>query len=351
MSASNAQAAAFFSDAAAKQGPDYTTLEEQVESKVPRDRYDRPLIKQPDGSMEPYNRASSYGGQIEDKTNVEEWTRRQVVRGLAMQPDLLNMVPERLKLDPWADMERSDKKTLSSISDRAQDVAGSNLKSALGTDIHYATEVIDLGDSLEDKLRDFEPQRRALLIDRANAYYRVVKDYGLVFDSVETFGVQDEVKVAGTWDRRGRIPWWREWNQNILDVKTSGSMDFAGIGFAVQLSTYAHMCAYDHETGERIPHEGMNTSEALIIHVERHLGGAVELYPVNISEGWRQARLAREIILARRLGKTLIRQLDEREALMRSATSKVELLELKPQIDTWPPHLRKLANELWALLP
>lgn len=346
----------------ASTSPMYTTLEEEVEAKVERDRFDRPLIVQEDGSKLPYSRASSYGGQLDDKTNVEKWAKRQIVRGVAIAlcggkaPSFLDAVPERL-FDPWEDQdgEKGDKKMLDSLAERAQDMAGSNLKSQLGTDIHYATELIDLGESLDAGLRDFEPKRRQVLMERADAYYKKIQEYRIKWDSVETFGVQDDLQVAGTWDRRGSVPWWPQHKQVIGDVKTSSTMDFAGITYAVQLATYAHMKAYDIATAVRTPHEDMNEKWALIVHVERFMGGAVELYPVNIDWGWRHAELARAVILARREGSrkgadAVIAKLDDREAQILSATSIAELDEMRPTIMAMPKWLRKIAERRWEEL-
>ena len=229
---------------------------------------------------------------------------------------------------------------------------GSQDKAGLGTDIHAATEFIDRGDSLEDKLIGYDPERRELLIDRANAYHAVVKDYGLTFDSIEDFGVQDDLEVAGTWDRRGRVPFWRDHSQVILDVKTSGSMDFAGIGFAVQLATYSRSCKYDFQTGERTPHDDMDLEKAMIIHVDREKGGPVELYPVDIETGWRYTNLVKDVIIARRVGKKAIdKDFDQRKALVLMCSTRAELEGMGDVIRTWPEHLRKYANAYWLGLP
>lgn len=327
------------------------TLEEIAEEKIKRDQWGRPLIVQPDGSRLPYNRASSYGDQIEDKRNVEEWTRRQVVRGLKMRPELLNAVPDGPYLEnPWADPEQRDKKALSRISDQAQEVAGSSLKSALGTQIHAATEYIDRGDNLETNLADLDPARRKWVIERANAYYRVVREFGFQYTAIEEFGVQDELQVAGTYDRRGWVPWWPEHKNTILDVKTSSSLDFAGIGFAVQFATYARMMAYDLDTAERTPHDDMNLKKALIIHVGREMGSHVTIAEVDIEFGWRHARLAREILVARREAKKGIREISEAEAAIYACSTRADLKELLGDGSGWAQSLRNLAVARWGAL-
>lgn len=267
-----------------------------------------------------------------------------------MHPELLLRVPDVAKGDPWAELDPNTKKGLTRIADQAQEYAGSSLKATLGTQIHAATEYVDLGDTLDGKFDDLPKERAKLLRERANAYYRKIQDYGLKWDSVETFGVQDELQVAGTWDRRGYVPWWPQHRQTIGDVKTSSSLDFAGVGFSVQLATYAHMDEYVIDTAERIPHEDMNEQWALIVHVDRNEGGPVTLATVDITWGWSKARLAREILVARREGKGRVAELDEREAVLLTATSRDDLRELGGAIARWPQWLKDKANERWAAL-
>lgn len=343
-------AAAFFATPVPPASLADLTLEQANESAVPRDKFDRPLIEPADGvgPRKPYSRASSFGGKLEDKSALERWGKRQMLRGAAIKPEIVHRVPHDSKDSQprtrGGEISRRDRDVLDRLVDEADEAVGSQDKAALGTDIHAATEFIDMGDSLEDKLADFAPAYRALLIDRANAYHQLVKEYGLAWDSIEQFGVQDDLEVAGTWDRRGRVPFWPEHRQIIGDVKTSGSMDFAGIGFAVQLAVYAHSAAYDHEDGSRTPHEDMDEARAVIIHVDREMGGPVELFYVDIATGWRYARLAREVILARREGKKAIEQIDERKALVMMCSTTAELESYRDVIMTWPKHMRDYAN-------
>lgn len=342
--------ASFFEDQQSPPMPRLVTLEEETEAKVPRDRYDRPLILQPDGSRQPYNRASSYGGQIEDNSNISRWQQQQVVRGIAMHPELLNAVPANAKGDPWADLTSNEKKGLTRIAEQAQEYAGSSLKATLGTQIHAATEFIDLGDSLEDKLAEFDPVRRKLLIERANAYYRMVQDYGFRWQEIETFGVQDDLHVAGTMDRLGFVPFWPEHKNTVVDNKTSSSLDFAGVGFSVQLATYSRMKRYEIATETRSELEDVNPVKALIIHIGREWGSPVTLASVDIEWGWRHAVLARQIIVARREGKGRVAEMDERKLRLDGAESRDDLREMGAEIARWPQWLKDEANKRWAVL-
>lgn len=344
-------------------------LEEEAEAQIPRDRWDRPLIWPPGTGpqtharrdMVPYARASSYGGQIEDKSALAQWGKRQMLRGAAIDLDryaaemalfregrgphpaspILDRVPQGLARVRGGEIESREKKVLDSLVDQADEAVGSSDKAALGTAIHLGTEIIDQGGDLSSQ--------SPLIRERANAYYAKVKEWGIRWTSIELFGVEDENQVAGTWDRAGYIPWWSRWFQFIGDVKTSGSMDFAGIGFAVQLASYAHSCAYDIATGTRTPHENMNLEKALIIHVSREMYGPVEMFEVDIATGWQYAKLARQIVIARREGKKSIREIHELEVRIMSCITAAELRDLWEETgNVWTQKDRDLADATLA---
>ena len=291
---------------------DFFAEKDQPVDDIPRDYTGRALIIPPPGYDGPrrkdgllaYSRASSFGKQLEDTYKLELWKLRQAVRGVELNRGLLDRIHE--VGDPDADPSR--KQSLNAVLDKvvedAHEAAGSNVKSKLGTAIHYATELVDKGESLAE----LPP----LLRERATAYWNFCRHAGIVPTSVEIFGVEDTYQVAGTWDRTG---WW-ERKHKIVDVKTSSSMDFAGIGFAVQLATYARMFVYDHATGARTPHAVMDLDEGIIVHVDRNQGGPVHLYRVDIAAGWRFATLVNEIKEARNAGKRAIRRVDTSDPIL-----------------------------------
>ena len=312
--------------------------EAEEEGKVPRDRWDRPLILLPDGSGKsaPYARASSFGGIIEDKTNLEKWGKRQMIRGVAIDPSIIDRVPQGPARERGGEISRTDKKILDRLVDQADAAVGSSDKAELGTAIHLGTELVDLGGDLTGV--------SPLVRERATAYWHFCQEYGLKMTSVETFGVEDTHRVAGTWDRTGTVAWDRG-IQRILDVKTSSTMAFAGIGFAVQLAEYAHMFAYDPTTGARTPHETMHMGEAYIIHVSREQGGPVELFRVDIEMGWRHAGLVAAVKAARAEGKRAIDEVDALAVQIEMAQSRAELHELWAQTGaSWTGQHKALAT-------
>ena len=297
------------------------SLEEEQEGLVPRDRWNRPLIILPDGSGKtaPYARASSFGGVLEDKSALEKWGKRQMLRGAAIEPSIIDRVPHGPARERGGEISYNDKKILNTLVEAADEAVGSSDKASLGTAIHYGTELVDLGGDLSvlsDHVRE-----------RADAYHRFCKTWGLRMTSVERFGVEDENRVAGTWDRTGVVPWKPD-VACILDVKTSSTMDFAGIGFGVQLAEYAHMSEYDPATGRRTPHENMDLSEAWIIHIGRNMGDPVELFRVDIARGWKYARLVAEVKAARKAGKYLIEPMSWIRGAILGAQSREEILSL-----------------------
>lgn len=281
--------------------------EPQVEEdEVARDQWGRPLIITPPGmhddlrrkkdGLVPYHRASSFGKLLEDETNVIAWSKRIILRGAAMAGPAFDAEVLRVgDPDENESQKQGRKAALNALVDRAYEIGGGSVKAAIGTAIHGATELIDLGDSLD--------HLHPVLVERANAYYAFCRYHAIQITSVERFGVEDVHRVAGTWDRTG---WWRR-KHKIVDVKTNSTMDFAGITYAVQLAEYAHMSTYDYRTGARIPHEIMDLEQGIIIHIDRNQGGPVSLHEVDITTGWRWAQLVDLVKNAQKEGRASIR--------------------------------------------
>lgn len=323
---------------------------------VPRDQYGHPMILRSDSpnshktgkwrGYTPYHRASGFGQQIEDISNLVKWQKRQVARGVCL---LLNDLDEgQVDVMPPPVIEPDDcehepatkqeKEAWNAYAEAAEARVGSYAKAEIGTAIHAATERVDRGESAADM--------PPLLIDRATAYWRFCKEWGIQPTSIETFGVEDEHEVAGTWDRTG----WIFGNHSILDVKTSSSMDFAGIGFAVQLGEYAHMSAYDPVLYTRIPHDVMDLETAWIIHVDRNLGGPVSLHKVDIRVGWEYATIVNQVILARRAGRKAITDVEDDEVMKQIARA-TDLATLQRIYDaSWTAAHRELASKIAARL-
>lgn len=318
---------------------------EEDPSGLRRDRFDRPLIiplpgvtegvfkSGPNQGLKPYSRASSFGKQLEDDYNLVKWGKRQVARGMAVNPGIAAGADIREPTESY------QKAAWDRIVAQAEDAAGSNIKSALGTAIHAATERVDRNESTEDMA--------PILRERAAAYWRWRNEHGFIPTSVEVFGVEDTNCVAGTWDRTG----WLLGGHRIGDVKTNSSLDYAGAGYAVQLAEYAHMCAYEAHTGARRTHEEalgapIDLDVGYIIHVDRNEGGPITLHRVDIATGWALASLVLEVKRAEAEGRRAIRpvDLDETDKAILRATRLDILRDLYEE--SWDQRKRDLAKAM-----
>lgn len=329
---------------------------ESVEDEVLRDQWGRALIVPPEGvkpfytkgkyaGYSPYSRASGFGGQIEDETNLVKWQKRQVARGVALMYERgrLRLGPQGgLPFDPSIEPDNPVyKQAWNRVADDAEEIVGSYAKAARGTAIHLATEYIDNGQ--RDELVALPPD----LQERAWAYANFCREWDIVPTSVEVFGVEDVHEVAGTWDRTGHCLG----RHRILDVKTSSTMDFAGIGFAVQLAEYAHAQAYDLKTHERTPHEDIDLETAYIIHVDRNEGGPVELFKVDIATGWRYAQTVNAVIQARRDGAKAINEVHDELRLILTSKTRRQLADHMAILGVEASKAQTAAaNEMWEVL-
>lgn len=329
----------------------------EAEGKVPRDRYDRPMIQAAPGDehlayksgkhqgLVPYARASSYGSKADDRRNLELWQIRQAVRGMGIlleQGKVARGPHGGMPRDPLIEPDTSDDKSAwNDFAEQCQLVAGSKIKADLGTAIHYGTELVDRGGSLTE-LPD-------LVLERATAYWKFCIETGIKMVDVEVFGVEDIHHVAGTWDRTGTM----FGRYSVVDCKTSSSLDFSGLTFAVQLAVYAHAKAYDPATGRRTPHRGdIDLDTAWIVHIDRNEGGPVTLHRVDIARGWRWCALVDEIIATRKDARTAIGSaLTANETMILRAVDRPTLETINKAYGAgWTAQETTLANQRWKEL-
>jgi hypothetical protein len=268
---------------------------DNVPEDIPRDRWKRPRIYKlskagtPTKTLEPYTRASTLGGYLEDQSNLGVWKQQMVAFGMARRRALVLAAAAV----PTSDLPE-DKAALRDIARQALDAAESSAKATIGTALHALSERVDRGLEIPDIGED----QRAL-----DAYKAAMVSF--TWHEIEMFVVCDEVRCAGTFDRLVScqveltapdgtvIP---VGSRMIMDLKTSSSADYFGIKFAVQLAVYAHGLPYGHKSGRGTwPDElAPRTDWALILHVPS--GGAMaEWHWVDLTLGWELAKLARSV--------------------------------------------------------
>lgn len=237
---------------------------------VERDRWGRPLITPPGGGKPiPYTRVTTYVGCLEDTYNLSRWQQRMVALGLSQRPDLMLAVSST---DP------DEKKKLNDLTEQAIEAAKGTAAATIGTALHALTERIDRGEEL-----GVVPD--AYIADLA-AYQTTTS--ALNVESIETFGVLDDLKVAGTWDRIVTF----NGQSYIADIKT-GSIQWGTGKIAMQLAAYSRAHQYDPTTKQRTP-LNVDQSQAIIIHLPAGQG-VCELHWVDIASGWDAVQLAGQV--------------------------------------------------------
>ena len=268
----------------------------ETRATIARDRWGRPLIERPDGSIAAYTRASTLGKALEDGAGLTKWLQRMAVIGVASRKDLVLA----------ANAHRGDKDKLSEIVEQGMQAAESSAAATTGTALHELCDQYDHGQS------PYVPDEFAADVQ---AYLAATELLEVVF--AEEFAVCDELAVGGTPDRGYRllVPMTMP-DGTVLpagtlvigDIKTGKSLDFGHIGYSVQKSVYAHSKRYDLSTGRTthygrmgeipvgdrsdwVPGEQVNQEWGLIIHLPSGKGRAT-LHPVDLTVGWELAQLS-----------------------------------------------------------
>lgn len=315
--------------------PEQQYREDEAPKEVPRDRWGRPLIKQPDGKAVAYIRASTLSSALDDKTALGDWKARMTGRGVATSPDLIagfSAIP---------DLEsREGKKTANELAEQAQERAGSTTKRTLGTAFHSFSETYDRGRTVQHLPEALAPLMRN--------YVRAT--HGIRWLAIEQFVVVDDIRAAGTADRIGQrqdMP-----KPRVFDTKT-GRVDYGQMKFAAQLAIYAHGRIYNAGTGERISYPAIDLEVGHVIHADP-LSGEVEMYEVDLEFGWWAAQEARRVYEARKR-KDIMRKMDPpsegsgRTVIQRmgTLTSLDALRRLYQETGSqWGDRERKLADEI-----
>lgn len=247
-------------------------------TEIPRDRWQRPLIRPLDGGeLESYTRVSTLAKSLDDMNGLMSWCERKAVEGMVRRPDLLTRAAGIVALgnpdDSW-----ELKKQMNAVCKEAKEAAGASRGASSGTGFHALTEAIDRGMEPE-----FVPEAdRARLDD----YRRALHGYKAL--EVELFVVNDELRAAGTFDRLLLCP---DSRVRVADLKSGKSENAYPFATTVQISTYAHSMRYDPETGERSPlHAALDLSTGLLIHLPPT--GGCEVIPLDLDLGWEAAKTA-----------------------------------------------------------
>lgn len=255
---------------------------ERADQKVERDSYGRYKLHHPaTGKKQAWQRATTFAKMLQDQYGLMTWQQRMTAKGLAMRPDLLDLVAT-------LDVKR-DREQLNKLLEEAKDVAGSKVAANQGTVVHKHTEDVDFG----TPLADIPPRYRADVM----AYLDAMKRKQLTTHPhlIERITAVPDLDVAGTLDRIVRDQYGK---YRILDVKT-GNMDFGQLEIAIQLAVYAAGVKtaglYDLDTGTwQSPGFRVETDYALVAHIPFGKG-TCDILRVPIDLGWEAVQTAAQV--------------------------------------------------------
>lgn len=245
-----------------------------TEEQIPRDRWSRPLITPPEGGKPvAYTRCTTFvkalGG---DSNGLILWAQRLTALGLARRQDL------RMAVATAGDgTTKESKDALNKLVEQAKEAGGGSSAATTGTALHKATEMVDRGEDISHLPAEFQADLKA---------YRDATN-GIRTVQIETFGVQDELKIGGTWDRISHY----QGRNYIADVKTGRVDDFTASSIAMQLAVYSRCKRYDPATGTRHDLPDVDQDKAIVINLPAGTGTA-QLFWIDINAGWEAVQVA-----------------------------------------------------------
>lgn len=300
-------------------------------SDIQRDRWGRPLITPPGGDKPiAYTRVTTLAKTLEEQSALAAWKQRMTLIGVTVAPHIALA----------AAAARDDKAKLNDLAEQALTAAQAGAKAEIGTALHKLCERLDLGEEVGPY-----PQEYAADIDAYRAATAGIKWLG-----VEQFIVLDDLLVAGTADRIGRLP---DGRIVIADIKT-GSIDYGGLSIAIQLACYANGVAYDVATGQRTPLD-VDTETGVVVHLPSG-SGTCTLHDVDLYAGWDAAVESVKVRDLRKMSRNWINrhaQVDPPDlaAAIASAVDTSALAALwRDHSARFTPHLEQLAAARHALL-
>ena len=306
-----------------------------------RDRFGRYQLPDPTGqSTKPkaFTRATSGAKTLDDTYNLHAWDVRQVVTGLAGNPELLERFPE------FGDYSEQ-RNALERIADTARIEAGSKDSSEFGTALHAWLEAVDEGHvTVADVPALFRP--------KVEKYVAMLREWGITTPEhmVERIVWHEASEFVGTFDRIYQLA---DGTRVIGDVKTSKDLKYSLLSISAQLAIYADaalMLAADGQSWEPMP--AVSDPFAVVAWVPSNATHA-ELVPIDLQLGRRVIELSMAVREIRREGPKVARlDLDEwiprpkgetLEDFVRTATSQEELSAL------YEKHSAEWTDDLTAL--
>lgn len=213
-----------------------------------------------------HRRYSQLVNDLADMTYLDgTWTPSRIVDGIVARPALL---------DEWIAGTDSPRKLLQ----RMKRAGGGFTKADRGTEFHdWARKVTSARINIDEVPDEFRPA--------VAAYIVALADLGLIIVAVERFVVDDERRMAGTFDALVRD---RDGRHYILDIKT-GKLSHLGLvvqlyGYAIAPHYFTQGDAADGSQDVREPKPATETGSAYVAEVDIDAGTA-KIRQVDLSAG------------------------------------------------------------------
>lgn len=236
-----------------------------------------------------WTRASTLAKTLDDTYHLDLWKQRQVVRGLAKEPDLLKPV-QGSRFNPAS---QNGKGTLNTIASTAMEIAGSWDGATAGTSFHDLAERFDRGDMIEGLDHTSDDEGEML-----SAYALTLKSHQITAlpELMERVVVVPALGIAGRFDRI--------YSDNgimrIGDLKSQkwepGSFD--GMALSIQLAIYANakfMLDQSVTPWKWVPMPALDKTSGIVVWVPATQPGVAEIYDVDLEMGLRLAKAAAKI--------------------------------------------------------
>lgn len=238
--------------------------------------------------VQPWTRASTVAKTLGDTFALNQWSQRQVIRGLVGNPDLYDVIREHITRARFNPESPNGKKVLNGYVKAATTEAGSYAGAQAGTKFHDLAEQYDRGEAWsagpdvgQDDLDMMDAYQRSMSIHRIK----------VLPDLMERVVCVPELGIAGRLDRvvldQGAM--------RIGDLKSQkwepGAFD--GIALSVQLAIYANaefILNMDADPWRWDPMPEIDRETGVIMWVPAIEPGTAEIFDVDLIAGWRMTK-------------------------------------------------------------
>jgi hypothetical protein len=273
---------------------------ETTDSEVERDKGGQPYIILPDGSgkTKAYTRASGLGDFVTDNEFLKAWHMRNLAVALGRRRDLANLAavePYNTGLhEPPQAIKSASAKKLDVVIARALDYVAIDERADHGSVVHHVTETEkDLSPYTGHVPMDVIRERAVFLKCLAKNKVRRLGS--------EMFTVQDEIRVAGTFDH---LLWHNDLGVFIGDTKNGRNAN--NLGFSIQFADYANSVMYWPNGARMTLEEYVKARFGITDPINREVAvlfsvrdGECKTKDVDITWGWEMCKLAAAVRDAR----------------------------------------------------